>query len=452
MLRGILVLVPLGVTAYVLALCYRVTAGHLAPFIQKYAVKIPEYAVEALSVVLFFALLYLLGLITAVVLGKRLISLGEAIINRIPLVKTIYAASRQVVALVSVDDSAPAYQAAVIVGFPNPDTKAFGFVTGKLHVEGEGEFYRVFVPTTPNPTSGYFEILPPELVQHTDLGVEAAVQAIMSAGIMVPDPIPIAAADNAASSGDARVAGNVAALDSKADPEKGARRAKGARGRVGVWARTKNLVRKRILSGFLALVPLAVTVFVMKFVYDLTAGKIVPLTRLLVGQMPNYLIALVSIALLLVSLYVTGYVGTMMLGSRLIRLVERIIERIPLATTVYGATKQIVETLLRQQEAGPSFQSPVVVEFPYPRARTIGFQLGSVQTSTGQEYIRVFVPTTPNVTVGLLELYEAHRVFTCDLSVEDALKMVVSGGMIGPASLKLTPLATAEWKEAQRRP
>ena len=450
MLRGILVLVPLGVTAYVLALCYRVTAGHLAPFIQKYAVKVPEYAVEALAVVLFFALLYVLGLITAVFVGKRLISFGEALINRIPFVKTVYSASRQVVALVSVDKSKPSYQAAVIVGFPNPHTKTFGFVTGKSYLEGEGEFYRVFIPTTPNPTSGYFEILPPELVEQTDLSVEEAVQAVMSAGILTPDPIPILPDEPviAMSSRAKPVAENVAQLGSKPERKKRTRREKGA-GRGTVWGRAKDLVRKRILSGFLALVPLAVTVFVMKFVYDLTAGQIVPVTRLLFGELPNYLIGLASVALLLVSLYVTGYVGTMVVGTRLIRLFERIIERIPLVTTIYGATKQIIQTLLQQQNAGPSFQSPVVVEFPYPGARTVGFQLGTIRTSTGKEYVRVFVPTTPNVTVGLLELYESHRVFTCDLSVEDALKMVVSGGMIGPASLKLTPFAADERKEVR---
>ncbi|MBM3289908.1 MAG: DUF502 domain-containing protein, partial [Candidatus Hydrogenedentes bacterium] len=163
MLRGLLVLVPLGITAYALVLCYRLTAANLAPLVARLKIPIPEYAVPyavvAISVLLFFAVLYVIGVAAAVVVGRRFIGLGEAILRRIPLVKTIYAASKQVMELFEPkEDAKPAYQEAVIVDFPGPGIKTIAFVVGRTQIAGQGEYYRVFVPTTPNPTSGYFEM------------------------------------------------------------------------------------------------------------------------------------------------------------------------------------------------------------------------------------------------------------------------------------------------------
>lgn len=189
MLRGLLVIVPLGVTAYVLYFCYSITAGYLVPIIQEYFFLVPDYAVVPLSVALFLALLYVVGVVAAAVVGRRLIALAEAVIRHIPLVKTVYGASKQVVDVLSTQSADAEYQAAVVVDFPSPGLKSLGFVTGTIMVEDDREYYKIFIPTTPNPTSGYFELVPPEGVTPSSFSVEDAVKTVISAGILAPETL-----------------------------------------------------------------------------------------------------------------------------------------------------------------------------------------------------------------------------------------------------------------------
>lgn len=192
MIRGLLVVVPLGVTAYVLYFCYSITAGYLVPIVQQYFFLVPGYAVVPISVLFFLSLLYLVGLVATAMVGRQIIALTEAIIRRIPLVKTVYGASKQVVELASRQEGDTDYQAAVIVDFPCPGMKAMAFVTGKIEVEGQGELLKIFIPTTPNPTSGYLELVAPEVVCKSSLTVEDAVKTVMSAGLLTPEVLVIA--------------------------------------------------------------------------------------------------------------------------------------------------------------------------------------------------------------------------------------------------------------------
>ncbi|MCC6486948.1 MAG: DUF502 domain-containing protein [Candidatus Hydrogenedentes bacterium] len=429
MLRGILVVVPLGVTAYVLGLCYELTAGHLVPFLRLYTGDWPNYSVVLLSVVLFIVILYVIGFFAGFVIGRRLIAFSESFLRRIPLVKTIYGASRQAVDVLSRQDEGPAYQAAVLVPFPAPELRTIAFVTGKLHFEGEGEYVRTFVPTTPNPTSGYLEIFRRDAVEYTTLTIEAAAKTVMSAGTLTPEEFSF-----------------VEPPEMHAPPQEGLRTvtADGAMKRASKpkhsWpVRALLKVRRRLISGLLVLVPIGITIFITNFVYGLTAGRITPLAKWLAGPQPTYVTAVVSVILLVILLYLTGYVTTAVVGARLVRMIENLISRLPLITTVYGATKQIVETLVKPG-SGPKFEAAAIVEFPYPGVRSLGFIVGKMRDTNGKLYVKVFVPTTPNITVGILQLYETSQVSACSLSLEEAIKMAVSCGLIGPDTISLRPI------------
>jgi uncharacterized membrane protein len=396
----------------------------------------PGYVVVLLSIVLFLAVVYTIGSIAGQVVGRKLILLGESILRRIPIVKTIYGASRQAVDALSIQGKGETYQAAVIVPFPSPTAKAIAFVTGKLDIEGEGNFYRVFIPTTPNPTSGFLEIYPSNTVEHTNLSVEDAVMTIMSAGILIPK--------------DVRMEGNETIDPSSsflADAVSGAPRSRTAR-HDSVVARFGRGIRKRMISGLLVLIPIGITAFVLDLIYALTAGQITPLTQWLVGPLPGYIKVAVSIALLIALLYLTGYVATAVVGARLIHWIETLLKRVPLVTTVYTASKQIVASLI-DTASGPKFQAPVLVPFPHRGARTIGFLMGDIRSASGKRYFKVFVPTTPNVTVGLLEFFEDFEVSGCSLSLEEAIKMVVSGGIVGPGSISTFPLPETSHSEVE---
>lgn len=437
-LRGLLVLVPLGITAYAMILIYRLTAANMAWMVGYLPITLKGPAVVVLSVVFFLTMLYVIGLAAALVVGRRIIGLGEAVLRRIPLVKTVYSASKQVMDVLQPKDGPQTFQESVFVGFPSPQVRTLAFVTGRMHIEGRGDHYRIFVPTTPNPTSGYLELMPERFVEHTGMCVEDVVKGVMSAGILVPDELELVSPKRRT----AVYSESALGADFSAETAQTAKR-------QSLWQFTKSIFRRRILSGFLILVPLAVTVFVIEFAYSLTAGRIEPLTRRLVEPLQAYLPAdavavatpVISVMLLLIALYLTGYAATWVVGARMIRVGESILTRIPLITTIYGASKQIVEMLVKP--GGSSFQEAVLVEFPYPGVLTAGFLVGKSVTTTGDVYYRVFVPTTPNITIGLLEFFSPANTFQCPLSVEDTIKMIVSGGLIAPESIPLIPLEEA---------
>ena len=186
LLSGLLVIVPLGITVLVVRFLYGITAGNLKPVILRMAGELPVYMVTAISVFLFLAGLYMIGLVATAMLGRRLISLGEAIIQRIPFVKSIYGASKQLVEAVSGQDNPTGFQAAVFVRFPHPDMLAIGFMTGVIEVDGE-TYCKLFIPTTPNPTTGFYEMVKPQHVYQTHMSVEEATKMLMSAGLVMPE-------------------------------------------------------------------------------------------------------------------------------------------------------------------------------------------------------------------------------------------------------------------------
>jgi uncharacterized membrane protein len=204
--------------------------------------------------------------------------------------------------------------------------------------------------------------------------------------------------------------------------------------------RFTHTIRRRLISGFLVLVPLGVTIFILRFVYGLTAGRIEPLTELIGGELPPYMNMLVSVVLLIILLYLVGYVATAVVIARLISVAESLLERIPLVKTVYAATKQIVVAFVETDDK-PKFQAPVLVPFPDREAKTVGFMVGTVTGTGGRRLIKVFVPTAPNITVGFLVIYEMQDVTGCSLTIEEAIKMVVSAGIVCPQSMVLRPIS-----------
>lgn len=192
LLAGLLVVVPIGITVFALNFLYKMTAGILTPIVKAVLRQLPEMdvlpntVVVVLSVVVFVGLLYIMGIIAGAVIGRRLIELTEALIRRIPLVKTVYTASKQVVQALSMEDRTSSFSSVVVVKWPHPGMRTLGFVTGTLLDENGKEYYKIFMPTTPNPTTGYFFIVAPEEVVELDIDVEEAAKIYLSLGILSP--------------------------------------------------------------------------------------------------------------------------------------------------------------------------------------------------------------------------------------------------------------------------
>ena len=142
------------------------------------------------SVVLTIVLLYTLGAVTTNVVGKRIVRVGEMLVDRVPFIKVVYQSSKKVLETFTPENTR-AFQRVVLVPFPTNESHTIGFVTHVSVAEGSGErLYSLFVPTVPNPTTGYVLIVRPSDVIELDWTVEQAVKAIMSGGVLMPDTIP----------------------------------------------------------------------------------------------------------------------------------------------------------------------------------------------------------------------------------------------------------------------
>lgn len=141
----------------------------------------------ALAATVFFIML--VGLLARRVVGQKIIAWLELLIARIPLAKTIYGSARQLLDLLQTKPDGT--QRVVLIDFPHNEMKSVGFVTRILHDELTGaELAAVYVPTTPNPTSGYLELVPVERLTPTDWTVDQAMTFIISGGAVSPDKIP----------------------------------------------------------------------------------------------------------------------------------------------------------------------------------------------------------------------------------------------------------------------
>jgi uncharacterized membrane protein len=142
-----------------------------------------------------------------------------------------------------------------------------------------------------------------------------------------------------------------------------------------------------------------------------------------------------AVVVALLALYAIGAVATAVIGQRLIGLVERIIARIPLVETIYSAVKKLVDVL--QQRPG-SDQRVVLVDFPHEGMKTIGFVMRSfADARTGEELAAVYVPSALNPTSGFLEILPAAKLVFLDISTDQAMTMVISGGTVVPEKMTL---------------
>jgi uncharacterized membrane protein len=186
MASGLVVLIPLVITLAVIRFLFNFTSGILLPFIDPALASWPAWARAALSLAILLVTVYLLGVIAAHVVGRRVLAMGEALVLKVPVVRPIYSAAKQVVGTFQ-GKSAEAFKSVVFVEFPHPGVRSIGFVTSRVRREDGSEWSLVFVPTTPNPTTGFLQLVPPEKVTPAGISIEDGVKLVMSLGALTPE-------------------------------------------------------------------------------------------------------------------------------------------------------------------------------------------------------------------------------------------------------------------------
>jgi len=201
-------------------------------------------------------------------------------------------------------------------------------------------------------------------------------------------------------------------------------------------------LRSSFLTGLLTLLPIWLVWVVFKFVFgmlsDVSRPLIGPLTAHLAASDPQMLGWLAAawvqtaIALFVTLIFVTvvGLMARRVAGLQFIRWFEALIGRIPLAKSVYGSARQLLDMLQTKPDGA---QRVVLIEFPHPGIKSVGFVTRIFSdAASGREIAAVYVPTTPNPTGGYLELVPLEELTPTDWSVDQAMTFILSGGAVSP--------------------
>ena len=196
-------------------------------------------------------------------------------------------------------------------------------------------------------------------------------------------------------------------------------------------------LRRIIIAGLLVWLPLGITIFIIKILIDLL-GR----TYLLIPEAlrPENLFGVTipgfGIIMAVIILFGTGLVAANYLGKTLVETWEKFLDKIPLVRSIYAPLKTFAELVLSDQTQ--SFSKVLLIQYPRKGLYSLCFQtskdVGEIQEKSGVDVVCVFIPTTPNPTSGYIILIPKDEVIELDMSVEDALKMIISLGVVVPSS------------------
>jgi len=219
----------------------------------------------------------------------------------------------------------------------------------------------------------------------------------------------------------------------------------------GRAAPTRPSLQRLFLTGLLTLLPIWLTWVVVKFVFvllsDMSAPLITPVLQNLAATSPQTLswlaepwvrTVLAMLATVAVILF-SGVMARRVFGQRMLRWFEALIDRIPLASTIYGSARKLLDIL---QTKPDGTQRVVLIDFPHSQMKSIGFVTRVLrEQGTGRELAAVYVPTTPNPTSGYLEIVPVEMITPTDWSVDQAMSFIISGGAVSPDTIPFSPPA-----------
>ena len=183
-------------------------------------------------------------------------------------------------------------------------------------------------------------------------------------------------------------------------------------------------LRAQFITGIVIVVPIGAAILILRWLFLAIDNILQPVAESLLG----YTIPGLGLGITVVVIYLAGVVATNVIGRRLIRYGESLLARVPLFRYLYTGIKQIMEAFATPRESG--FLQVVLVEFPKKGMRAIGFVTSESRVESGEKLLSVFIPTSPNPTSGYLEIVRESDVIRTNISVDEALKMVLSAGKV----------------------
>lgn len=216
-----------------------------------------------------------------------------------------------------------------------------------------------------------------------------------------------------------------------------------------VLARALRGLQHNLLAGIITVGPLFVTYLIFSFLLGALAKAGLPVVQLFAAIFPEnwlnqpWLQSTLAIVLTLAVLYVVGRVTSLVIGRQAFDLFEAVLERLPFVAKIYTSVRQLLDTMMAKKETS---QRVVLVDFPIPGQKSIGFLTRTLTDSTtGEVLAAVLVPCAINPTSAFLQILPIGRVTDTGMSMEQAMSMLMTGGAVGPESIRFSrPMLGAE--------
>jgi len=219
-----------------------------------------------------------------------------------------------------------------------------------------------------------------------------------------------------------------------------------------VLARALRGLQHNLLAGIITVGPLFVTYLIFSFLLGALAKAGLPVVQLFAAIFPEnwlnqpWLQSTLAIVLTLAVLYVVGRVTSLVIGRQAFDLFEAVLERLPFVAKIYTSVRQLLDTMMAKKETS---QRVVLVDFPIPGQKSIGFLTRTLTDSTtGEVLAAVLVPCAINPTSAFLQILPIGRVTDTGMSMEQAMSMLMTGGAVGPESIRFSRPAFETAKDA----
>jgi uncharacterized membrane protein len=220
-----------------------------------------------------------------------------------------------------------------------------------------------------------------------------------------------------------------------------------------VVARTLRSMQRNILAGIITTGPLLVTYLIFSFLLGVLAKVGLPVVWLLAAIFPGdwihepWVQFLLAVVLTLAFLYVVGRVTSQVVGRQALRIFERSLARLPFVAKIYSSVRKLIDSMMAKDDTA---QRVVLVEFPMPGQRALGFLTRTlVDSASGQVLAAVLLPNAINPMSGLLQIMPIERVQETNLTMEQAMSMLMTGGAVGPEEILFMRPVTLEEATAE---
>ena len=217
-------------------------------------------------------------------------------------------------------------------------------------------------------------------------------------------------------------------------------------GRKSNWIFAGNLtyqhISRMILAGFLIMIPFVLTYMFAKFLVDIIDGVLAPYISLFFGGKRIYGLGVLA---LMIVVYIVGLLSTRYFGQKIGDAIQNFVLRMPVVGSLYSSARRLIESLAgTKDDDSTGFKRVVMIEHPRRGMWCIGFLTSIIQVSKSQKMATVYIPTAPTPNSGFVVMVPYNEINDTDLSVQEAMSMVLSGGIIAPESFNTKTITSKE--------